>query len=155
MAIDNSPKYRLEERSYGAVMRELGNSTKDLIHSELSLMTAELKVATQNVGKHMAQAVLFGALLVLSVFPFVAFLVIGLGRLMGDQYWLSSLIVAIVFAVVGGPMAYRAFKKIKDEDLKLPHTQSTFNQEMSVAQKKFDNVKRVVKGDRYESNGFN
>ncbi len=154
MAIDNRTPHEIENQSYGAVMRELGSSTKDLIHSEINLMTAEMKYTAQNVGKHIGQAIIFGSLLVLSVFPFVAFLVIGLGNLMGNQYWLSSLIVAIVFAAIGGPMAYRSFKKIKEEDLKLPHTQAAVERQRSMAQQKFDDVKSAAKGDRYESQRF-
>lgn len=154
MAIDNTQGQDFENRSFGAVMKELGNSTKDLIHSELNLLTAEVKSTTQIAAKHIVQMVTFGTLLVLSIFPLMAFLVIGLGELLNDRYWLSSLIVAVVFAAVGGPLAYAAFKKLKNVDFTLPHTKASLNTEIATAQQKIEDLKTAAKGDRHEPHTF-
>jgi hypothetical protein len=138
-----------EIRSYASVLKELGTSAKDLLQSELHLMTAELKHVGNAVGRHMAQAAAFGALLALSIFPFLAFLVIGLGELLDDRYWLSSLIVAIVCAAIGGPLAYRAFKKIKEDDLKFTHTKASLDRSLESVQGKFEQVKVAARGDQY------
>lgn len=111
-----------EHYSIGQVLREVGASAKDLLHSEADLARAELKEATSRLGKHSAQAAVFGAMVAISVLPFLAFLVIGLGNILDGRYWLSSLIVALVCAGVGGFFAFRAYKKLKAQDLTLPHT---------------------------------
>lgn len=115
------PKDR-EGHSVGEVLAELGSSAKDLVKSELELARAEIKQSASEVGRHSAQAAIFGSLLMLSVFPFLAFCVIGLGRVLDGRYWLSSLLVAIVCAAVGGIMAIRAYQKIKQTDMSLPRT---------------------------------
>lgn len=140
--------------SYGTVLKELGQSARDLIQSEIRLIGLELKNATHKVSRHSAQAAAFGGLLVLSVFPFLAFVVIGLGQLLDDRYWLSSLIVAIVCAVVGGIMAYRAYKKIKEEDLDFSATKSTWNREINTVQERMNEIKDAARGERHDTNQF-
>lgn len=141
-----------QTRSYASVIKEIGTSAKDLLQSEIRLMTTELKHVTQLLGRHSAQAAAFGALVALSILPFLAFLVIGLGELLDGRYWLSSLIVAILCAAIGGPMAYRAFKKIKDEDIKFTHTKSGLDKGLSAIQQKFDQVKdAATRGDYHEA----
>jgi hypothetical protein len=108
--------------TYGMVLREVALSAKDLVSTEMNLLKAEIKDSAQTIAHHSAQAAIFGAVLALSIIPFVAFLVIGLGELLGGRYWLSALIVAVLFAAVGGIFAYRAYKKIKEQDYSLPRT---------------------------------
>lgn len=139
------------EASYGQILREVGISTKDLVQSEIALIKAEMKEATQKASTHLTQAVIFGALLVLSAFPLLAFFVIGLGNLMGGRYALSSFIVAAICAVVGGSMALRAYKKLKDEDLQLPRTANTLSREGQIVEDKVEDVKDAAKGNRNES----
>lgn len=137
-------------QSYSSILKELGSSAKDLIQSEINLMTAELKHVGQDVARHSAQAAAFGALLALSVFPFLAFIVIGLGDLLDGQYWLSSLIVAVVCAAIGGTLAFRAYKKIKENDLQFTHSKAGLNRGLEAVQQKFEQVKDAARGERYE-----
>jgi uncharacterized membrane protein YqjE len=138
--------------SYGSVLKELSESARDLIQSEVRLIKLEMSQVGQKVGRHSAQAAIFGGLLALSILPFLAFVVIGLGRLMDDNYWLSSLIVAVVCAAVGGFLAYRAYKKIKDEDLDFTHTKSTLDHEVHAVQARINEIKDAARGDRHDTN---
>jgi hypothetical protein len=153
MAVNNTTSQQdfNHQQTYSAVMKELGSSAKELIQSEVNLMVAELKWSGQRVGVHLGQVVLFGFLMALSILPFLAFLVIGIGDWMGDQYWLSSLIVALACVVIGGPLALRAWRKLKEEDLSLPHLKSSFERERAVAIQKMEDLKHAMKGDRHES----
>jgi hypothetical protein len=154
MQDDNIYSVESENLSYGSVLRELGNSTKDLIQSEIHLITSELKQSGETFAKHSAQAAAFGALLALSVLPFIAFLVIGLGEILGDRYWLSSLIVAVIFAAIGGPFALNAFRKIKSEDFKFTRTRASVDRGAQVMKAKVEEVKDAAKGERYEQNSL-
>lgn len=136
--------------SYMEALREIGVSTKDVLRSEVALFKAEMEASVHNAGKHAAQMAIFGGLLALSVLPFLAFLVIGLGNLIGGMYWLSSLIVAVVCAVIGGPLAYRAYVELKTHDLKFEQTRNSFRREADAVQKTFDDVRAAAKGDRNE-----
>jgi hypothetical protein len=153
MSVDNiSDKNVNDNLSYGNIFRELGQSTRELVRNELTLVTTELRQASKNLVDHSTQAAIFAGLLMISVFPFLAFLVIGLGDLLDGRYWLSSLIIAVVCAAIGGPLAYRAFRKIKDRDLGLPYTMETLDQGAHVVQRKLEEIKHAAKGDRHETN---
>jgi uncharacterized membrane protein YqjE len=133
-----------EGHSVGEVLREIGTSAKDLVQSEIELARAEIKDSATFVGRHSAQAALFGALLAISVFPFLAFCVIGLGHLLNDRYWLSSLIVAIVCAVIGGAMTYRAYNKVKQADLSLPHTRGSLQRDKETVANRAQDIKETT-----------
>lgn len=148
---DENKRENYNDRTYGAVMKEIGSSTKDLIQSEINLIVVELKQISQNVARHTTEVIAFGGLLALSVIPFLAFLVIGLGILLDGRYWLSSLIVSVVCALIGGPLAARAFKKIKEDDLRMPHAKTALEKEVATFQRKFEDLKTTAKGEHHES----
>ena len=150
-ASDSSQPYN---QSYSSLLKELGSSAKDLMRSEILLVTTELKTVSQRVARHSAQAAAFGGLLVMSLFPFLAFLVIGLGELLDGRYWLSSLIVAIACAAIGGPLAYRAFKKIKEEDLDFTRSRTSLEHGAHSIQAKVDEIKDAARGERHETNKY-
>ena len=127
--------------SFGSLFRDLGASAKNMIRSEVDLALAELKQNVKEAGKHSAQAAMFGALAALSVLPFLAFLVIGLGDLLDGRYWLSSLIVSIVCALGGGIPAYAAYKRLKASDLSLYRTKETLQHQNRVVRDQMENLK--------------
>ena len=136
--------------SYGEILREVGRSTKDMIQSEVNLVGTELKQITKDLGSHLGQVDIFGALLGLSVLPFLAFAVIGLGELLQGRYWLSSLIVAVVCAVVGGGMAYRAYRKIVSFDLNFSRVKDTVARDANRIEATIEQVTDAVKGAHNE-----
>lgn len=142
----------LENPTYGAILKEVVQSAKDLVASEIRLMTTEIKFVAQRLSKHSALTAIFGGLLAISVFPFLAFCVIGLGDLLDGRYWLSSLTVAVICAAVGGVMAYRTYQKIKEEDLGLPYTKSSLSREAQIVQEHVSEIKNAVRGEHHETN---
>ncbi len=137
-------QYEAGHSSLGAVLRDIGVSAKDLIQSEIDLIKIELKDSAAKVGKHSAQVAMFGVLFALSIIPFMAFLVIALGEVLDDNYWLSSLIVAIVFAAVGGALAYRAYNKIKTEDVNMHHARDGWGREIDALKEKINELKMAT-----------
>lgn len=125
----------------GPIIREVIESAKDLTRDEISLFKAELAETAKAVAKHSAQAALFGALTALSIVPFLAFCVLGLGNLMDGNYWLSSLIVAIAAALIGGILARRALMKIRVEDIQVSHTRESLERELRLVRQTLDEVK--------------
>jgi uncharacterized membrane protein YqjE len=120
-----------DQASIASVLREVGTSVKDLMRSEVNLVKAEIKNSTKSLGSHLAQATIFGSLTLISILPFLAFLVIGMGRLLGDRYWMSSLIVAVVCAAVFGGLAFRAYKMLKNE-VTLPRTRESLERSSEI-----------------------
>ena len=135
--------------SYGAIIRDISANTKELIQSEMDVFKDEMSTVLPRVAKHSTQAVIFGALCAISVFPFLAFLVIGLGTLMNENYWMSSLIVSIVCAVIGAPLAIRAFNKLKTEDIHFNRTKEGITRGMNVVQEKVQEIVNSAKGDSH------
>jgi len=134
----------VDTQSIGTVVKEVGSSAKNLVQSELELLKAEVKDSSRDLSKHAAETAIFGGLFVVSVLPLLAFLVIALGRGLNNRYWLSSLIVAVACAAIGGPVAYRAFKKIKNEDLTLPRTSESLGQSRESISAKIEDVKEAT-----------
>lgn len=142
---DDFEEIKRADTSYASAIREVLASSKDLIRAEITLAKEEAKSVAGRVARHSAQAALFGALLAMSILPFLAFLVIGLGDLLGGRYWLSSLLVAVFAAAFGGFMAWRAFRKIAEEDLEMPATRRTLEREASVLSDELDKVRNLTK----------
>ena len=152
---DQRPNPAYQERSYSSVLNDVISSGKDVLRSEINLFMTELKQLQPNLTKHIAQAAIFGGLLVISVVPFLAFLVIGLGEILDGRYWLSSLIVSILCAAIGGVCARRALVKIKNEDLKFSQTKRSIQEALQVTNITIDKVKTASKGNLYGSKSYN
>ncbi len=144
-----------QERSYGSVLNDVISSGKDVLRSEINLFMTEFKQLQPNLTKHMAQAAIFGWLLAISVVPFLAFLVLGLGEILDGRYWLSSLIVSILCAAIGGIFAQKALVKIKTEDLKFSQTKRSIQQALLVTNTTIDKVKTASKGNLHGSKSYN
>ena len=135
--------------SYSDALRQVASSTKDLIQSEITLVTAELKATVDTAKNHITQSIVFSVLLALSILPFIAFLVIGLGELLDGRYWLSSLIVAVAFAVIGGSLAYRAYQKLKNVDIDFSHTREGVRRGVGKVKAKLEDIEQATKGESY------
>ncbi len=110
--------------------RRVSLAFSDLARSELHLARVEIRAASADAKKNTIRAVVFGTIALLSVLSFIAFLIAAIGKLLHDNYWLSSLIVTFLFSAGGGGIAYLAFRRLAQEgelahDLSLPETRET------------------------------
>jgi len=134
-----------ESRQFGSVAAEITSSLRDVLRSEFKLAKVELKQTSKGISTHAAQVGIFGIFALISLLPFMSFLVIGLGRLLNENYWLSSLIVALTFFGVGAGLSYRAFMKIRDQDLSFQNTRDTIKNGVSVFDRKLKQVSESAK----------
>jgi hypothetical protein len=153
MAMQNSTERSnfMAAGSYNALIKEVGSSARELIESELNLFIIELRLVGDQVRQHMTQLYIFGSLMMVSLMAFTAFLILLGGEMFGGNYWLSSLIVSAVYAVIGWPLAYTYYRKIYREDLKMPHTVAAFRKEIETVLKKVEDLRSTVKGEQHES----
>ena len=133
------------ERSLSSVFNELSTSLREIVRSEIHLAKAELKVSTRNLNQDLTRAVVFGTIALLGVLPLIAFLVIGLGSLLGGSYALSALIVAAVFLIVGGTVAYGAIKRLKQRDLSLPRLRESIKDDREILNRKIHDISDETK----------
>ncbi len=110
----------MPERPLSALIRDLVQSTSGLVRAELKLARVEAARNAREVGQDAVRGAIFAVVALLGVLAFMSFLVIGLGNLLQGRYWLSSLIVAVLFLGGGGLAAWRSFGRI-GEDAKLRH----------------------------------
>ncbi|OFZ29314.1 MAG: hypothetical protein A2622_07820 [Bdellovibrionales bacterium RIFCSPHIGHO2_01_FULL_40_29] len=143
------------ERAYSSVLNEVIASAKDVVRSEVNLFMTEFRQFQPHLTKHISQVVIFGTLLVMSVLPFLAFMVIGLGELLDGRYWLSSLIVSAVCAMIGGPLALSAFRKIKIEDINFSQTRRSLYEAVESTKQKLEKIKTSSKGSANGSKSYN
>jgi uncharacterized membrane protein YqjE len=131
------------EKSLGSAISDLLSSVSSLIRSELNLAKLELRETTTQVTKHVVQLAIFAAVALLGITPFMAFLVIGLGELLNDNYWLSALIVSLVCFAVGGIFAAITLKKIKQQDFSMRNTRETLNADIHLIDRKVDEMTQI------------
>jgi uncharacterized membrane protein YqjE len=137
-----------ENASLSNATAELGSSLRRLIQSEIHLAKAEIGDTARGLQGYVIQAMVFGLLAAIGILPFIAFLVIGLGEILNHNYWLSSLIIAVLMTLVSGLMAFRAYAHLKEQDLSLPRTRTTFEHEKDHVTEKLRDVSEDVKNRR-------
>ncbi len=115
---------------------EISGSLGGVVRSDLRLATAEFKQAAAEFKSNVPAFFIASVIAILGVFPWMTFLVIGLGRVLGGNYWLSSLIVGLVFSGVGGLVAYRSLQKLKLMEMTLPRTRIQLLKEKKTLAKK-------------------
>lgn len=126
---------------------ELTRNLVRVFRSELRLAAVELKHAASDVRSSSRALVGGGVAALLGVFPLMAFLVIGLGRLLGDNYWLSALIIGGAMVIGGGLVAYLAVRSMSFEKLALPRTRDTLQQDGELVGRKVRELGTAVRQD--------
>src|SRR4051812_6778165 len=107
MQNDNIREFKRPNGSFGSAIRELFDSLQAVIRSEIQLAKSEATESVSFAAKNIGRAAAGGFVAFLGIPPFMAFLVIGLGELLGNNFWLSALIVSVVFLTTGGLVAMR------------------------------------------------
>jgi hypothetical protein len=138
----NPPK---EKFSFGTIFKDLGSSAKSVMRSEIDLAIAEMQNNVNTITTNCAKAAFFGMLAALSIVPFMAFLVVGLGQALDGRYWLSSLIVSIVFAIGFGIPANRAYKAVMAPKFGFPKVKQSIAAQRKAMQEQMDNLSDTVR----------
>lgn len=131
------------EPSLGELLRRLTTDTSELVRQEVSLAKVEMR----QVGATLAQdGTKIGVALVIAlagVLALTAFLIIALGNLF-DNYWLSSLLVGVVFCGIGGVLARNAVDDVKRRGLKPEQTLDSLREDAQWAKQEARAVKREL-----------
>lgn len=121
----------------GSAVREVLSSFTEIMRAEAGLMRAEMKESAHGLQNQLIRATLFGFLAGTGFLPLLSFVVIGLGKLLDENYWLSSLIVGLALLLLGGRFALRSFRAFRNLSLELPETRESVNYEVRRLEKKF------------------
>lgn len=132
------------KRSTGSVMSDLVHGLQNLVRSEIRLAKTEFQVMAKDTTRHIRLAVVFGVIALLGTLPFLAFLVIGLGKLLNDNYWLSSLILSVICIGVGSLLGVRFIHRISTQDFSFPHTRQSVQGETEMVREKIQEVTETI-----------
>ncbi len=116
-------------RTLGLIFKDLLEGVHQLATSEVQLMQVELRRSAQLTQRRSKYLIFSVSLAVLGLIPFIAFLVLGLGEILGGRYALSSLIVSVVCCGVGSFFAARLSRNFPVQSLSLPLTRRSIQTE--------------------------
>jgi hypothetical protein len=133
------------EPSLGDLFKELAQESSTLIKQEVALAKSEMQENLRDLGKDAAMMAAGGAALLLAMLVFTAFLIAGLGDMLGDEYWLGALIVGVTYALVGGVLLMRGRSGVRRDDLKPEQTIRSLQDDKRWAQAEAQQVKRDLR----------
>ncbi len=140
-----------DQVSYGALLKEVTLTAKDIAKEELALIRAEMKEIGPRAARHSFALVAFAAIAALGTLPLIAFLVMGLGEILDGRYALSSLLVALTCFTIGAPLAYRAYRRLKKVDLSFPKSRHGLEQSVEAVSKTAQAIQKATEGEEHAS----
>ncbi len=136
----------MQNETYAEIFRDLTTSAKQLILNEVELVKVEVKDLSSQATAQITQAIIFGALLIVSAVPLLAAAVIALGQYWDGNYVLSALIVGLGCAVLSGIFLYRSVSKLGDAAAAMPATSQALKEGAEVVQRKSSQLTTAVAG---------
>jgi hypothetical protein len=133
------------EPSIGELFKELAQESSMLVKQEIALARTEMQQNLRRLGKDAAMVAAGGGILLLAALVLTAFLVAGVGDLLGNEYWLGALIVGAAYALVGGGILMRGMKALREEDLKPEQTLRSLSADKKWARGEARQVKHDLK----------
>jgi uncharacterized membrane protein YqjE len=131
------------EPSLGELFRQLTTDTGQLIRQEVTLAKAELRQTSATVSRDAAKIGVAVFVANAGLLALTAFLVIALGDAF-NNFWLSALIVAVVFLGVGGVLARNAVSDIKRRGIAPRETAATLRDDATWAKQEAREFKREI-----------
>lgn len=129
-----------EEPQLGDLFRQLAQDSAILVRQEMALAKAELRENVRSVARDTAKIAVGAVLAGVGALVLVAFLVLVLGDLTGN-YWVSALIVGVLFVAAGAFLATSAMKRLKHEGITPEQTLQTLKEDKQWLQREMKQVR--------------
>ncbi|HEX7089297.1 MAG TPA: phage holin family protein [Longimicrobiales bacterium] len=117
------------EAPLGSLIRDLGQDGAALVRQEINLAKLEFKEAIGQITSGAMGAAIWAGLALVGGLALTACLILLIGMALDGAYWAGALIVGAVFVLVGGLLAWRSVKKIRETDVKPDQTISTLKED--------------------------
>lgn len=131
------------DASLGDLVRQLATDTGELVRQEVALAKTEMREISSTVATD-ARNIGIGAVIALAgMLALTAFLILLLGVVLGN-YWLSALVVGLLFTGIGAMLAKRAVDDIKQRGLKPDATMQTLREDAAWAKREKSAFKREL-----------
>lgn len=132
------------EPSLGELLGRLTSDTGELVRQEVALARAEMKQMGGTLARDGARLGVAFELANAGLLAIAAFLIIVLGNLFGNNYWLSSLIVGVVLLAIGGIMSRNALNDIKQRGMVPEQTLDSLRADQKWASREAQQVKHEL-----------
>ena len=129
------------DQSVGDLLRQLTTDSSHLVKQEINLAKVELKETGTRLGQAGAKLGIAVGVAIPGLLALTAFLIIGLGDLMNENYWLSALIVGLAFLGIAAGLAKRA-RAALSEGIGVPETVGTLREDALWAKEEAQAFKR-------------
>jgi len=103
-----------DNRSLGELFSALAADTGTLVRQEVELAKTEMTQKATRVGKDIGYLLAGGAVAYAGFLAILAAIAIGLGQL-GLPWWVATLLVGLVVAVIGGFLVMRGISALRQE----------------------------------------
>jgi len=134
----------IRERSLGELFRDLTTETSDLVSKEIALVKAEARQTGATLARDGAKIGIASGLAFAGVLALTAFLIAGLGDLLGGKYWLSALIIGVLFLAIGMGLVKNATGDMKRRGQSIKHTTDTIKDTGTWAKEEARQVKQEI-----------
>jgi uncharacterized membrane protein YqjE len=132
------------EPSIGELLKRVTNDTTELVRQEVALAKVEMRESLAMLVQDATRAGIGLGLGLVGVLALAAFLIVGLGRMLDDRYWLSALIIGAVFLAIGMVMARNALSNMKRRGLVPDQTAESLRGDAAWAKREAAEVKREM-----------
>ena len=129
------------EPALGDLIRQLAQDSATLVRQEVALAKAELRDNVKSVARDAAMIAIGGIVATIGVLVLIACLVMLVGDAL-DEPWLGALIVGILFLAVGGFMAMKFLKNLKNDTLAPDQTIQTLKEDKQWLQSEIKQARR-------------
>lgn len=129
------------DESVKELFRQLTTDSSHLVRQEIKLAKTELKETGSRLGQAGAKLGIAIGVAIPGLLALTAFLIVGLGDLMNENYWLSALIVGLAFLGIAAVLVKRAKATLK-EGVGVPETAGTLREDAQWAKEEAREFKR-------------
>jgi hypothetical protein len=146
IASDELTVHAEQNASLRELLKQLTEDASRLRRQEVVLGKIELKETVSDYAQDGARIAIALMLTLMGGLALTAFLIMALGHLLlGDNYWLSALIVAALFLAIGGLLVCAAMGDVRKHSLTPESTVATLKADTRWAQKEVQELKRAAK----------
>jgi len=131
--------------SMGDLMRRLGTDASGLVRKEMALAKLEMKENARTLALDSVKAGVGLGVALVGGLALSAFLVIVIGNALDGAYWAGALIVGVVFALVGGVLAWRAVRHMKESGMAPEQTIESLKEDKSWASAEVQDFKSELR----------
>jgi len=132
------------EPSIGELLRRVTADSGELLRQEIALAKVEMRESLSTLAQDATRASIGLGLALVGVLALAAFLITGLGRLFGGRYWLSALIIGVIFFAIGIVLARNALADMKRRGLVPDQTAESLRRDAAWAKREAGEVKREL-----------